>query len=207
MRDLFEHDDGGWLQDPGVLDRLANEKLQAKAEALRRGLEVDRGRSRLSVWAHRRPLPPERRDRRYHRRGAYEPRRLEGRIDRLEEEYAEADEMPDEVDQRLGEIETALAAFEARPVIYDPTEIARAGVFVSIDADGDLRIERGYIRPEDEAPAEPVEGEDGDPRRRPAERCDQRAVITVGGGNYSRSRPRVTRTMASSRCRSASSPS
>ena len=35
MRDLFQHDDGGWLQDPALLDRLVIEKLQAKAEALR----------------------------------------------------------------------------------------------------------------------------------------------------------------------------
>ena len=35
MRDLFEHDDGGWLQDPALLDRLVIEKLQAKAETLR----------------------------------------------------------------------------------------------------------------------------------------------------------------------------
>src|ERR1700694_5305310 len=35
MRDLFAHDDGGWLQDPALLDRLVIEKLKAKAEALR----------------------------------------------------------------------------------------------------------------------------------------------------------------------------
>ena len=35
LRDLFEHDDGGWLQDPALLDRLAIEKLQAEAETLR----------------------------------------------------------------------------------------------------------------------------------------------------------------------------
>jgi len=35
MRDLFEHDDGGWLQDPALLDRLAIERLQAQAETLR----------------------------------------------------------------------------------------------------------------------------------------------------------------------------
>ena len=33
MRDLFQHDDGGWLQDPALLDRLVTEKLQAEAEA------------------------------------------------------------------------------------------------------------------------------------------------------------------------------
>ena len=52
---------------------------------------------------------------------------------KLEAEYEGADELPDEVDERLGEIETALAAFDDRPVIHDPNDIVRAGVFVSID--------------------------------------------------------------------------
>ena len=52
---------------------------------------------------------------------------------KLESEYEGADELPDEVDARLGEIEAALAAFENRPARYEPAEIARAGVFVSID--------------------------------------------------------------------------
>ena len=70
--------------------------------------------------------------------------------ERLEQDHAEADELPEEIDQRLGEIEAALAALDERPVKYDPHEIARAGVFVSIDGSGELRVERGYVRPEDE---------------------------------------------------------
>ena len=34
MRDLFVHDDGGWLQDVPLLDRLATEKLKAEAETI-----------------------------------------------------------------------------------------------------------------------------------------------------------------------------
>src|ERR1700694_3142379 len=34
LRDLFQHDDGGWLQDPALLDRLVIEKLQTEAETL-----------------------------------------------------------------------------------------------------------------------------------------------------------------------------
>ena len=100
-----------------------------------------------------------------------------------------ADELPEEIDQRLGEIETALAAFEDRPVVYDPDEIARAGVFVSIDGTGALRVERGYVRPEDEPPVAAEPSEAG--RRRPAAgRSEpdgddhgraQRTVITIGG--------------------------
>ena len=107
-------------------------------------------------------------------------------LDRLEAQYADADELPDKIDQRLGEIETALAAFEERPVVYDPAEVARAGVFVSIDAEGNLRIERGYVRREDEPSAEPVDSDGGDaPAATAPAATIQRAVITVGTNGYS----------------------
>ena len=61
---------------------------------------------------------------------------LQAEFDDLEAEYAEAQEVPEEIDQRLGEIETALEALEDRPVVYEPDDIARAGAFVSIDALG-----------------------------------------------------------------------
>src|SRR3546814_13397274 len=32
LRDLFQHDDGGWLQDVALLDHLVPEKLKAEAE-------------------------------------------------------------------------------------------------------------------------------------------------------------------------------
>ena len=34
LRDLFEHDDGGWLQDVALLDRLVAEKPTAEAETI-----------------------------------------------------------------------------------------------------------------------------------------------------------------------------
>ena len=34
LRDLFAHDDGGWLQDVPLLDRLVTEKLKAEAETI-----------------------------------------------------------------------------------------------------------------------------------------------------------------------------
>jgi ParB family chromosome partitioning protein len=109
---------------------------------------------------------------------------LRDEYDRLEAEYAEADELPDEIDARLGEIEQTLDAFEQRPAIYDPADIAIAGVFVSLDSDGSLSVDRGYVRPEDERRPD-TEGDDateadGDtgPTAAPAV---QRAVITIGG--------------------------
>lgn len=34
LHDLFQGDDGGWPEDPALLDRLVSEKLQAEAEAI-----------------------------------------------------------------------------------------------------------------------------------------------------------------------------
>jgi ParB family chromosome partitioning protein len=186
LRDLFEEDGGGWLQDVALLDRLATEKLAAEAEKI-----AAEGWKWIEVAV----------DFRYGH--AQRLRRLDGvEIEltpdeqttfdaltaeqaKLEAEYEGADELPDDVDAQLGEIETALAAFESRPVRYEPAEIARAGVFVSIDADGRLAADRGYVRPEDEPrPADsedPAEGEIGGSDRTVPAAPAQCTVITIGG--------------------------
>ncbi len=79
----------------------------------------------------------------------------------LEEEYSGQDEYPDEIDARLGQLETAMEALEQRPLIYDPVEVGRAGVFVTLDRDGGIAVYRGYVRPEDE-PREETAVQDGD---------------------------------------------
>ena len=185
MRDLFQQDDGGWLQDPVLLDRLVVEKLASDAEALRgegwKWIEV----AAEFPYGHTsglRRLAGDTASLTGEEQASYDVLRAE--YDKLEAEYAEAEELPDEVDQRLGEIETALEAFDDRPVIYDPADIARAGVFVSVDGDGDLRIERGYVRPEDEAPSEPdADGEA--PEGSEDDGNVQRTVITIGGDGSS----------------------
>ena len=58
MRDLFQSDDGGWLQDVALLDRLVAEKLERDARAHpRRGLEMGRGRDRFPLRPHLWPAP------------------------------------------------------------------------------------------------------------------------------------------------------
>ncbi|SFD88814.1 ParB/RepB/Spo0J family partition protein [Salipiger profundus] len=184
LRDLFQQDDGGWLQDPVLLDRLAAEKLKAEAETIAaegwKWIEVavdfpyghTSGLRRLAGTTI--DLTDEERA---------EREKLRDEFDALEAEYAEADEFPDEVDARLGEIEEALDALESRPMVYDADQMARAGVFVSIRHDGQLAVERGYVRPEDEE----VEGHEGDDADGASAEGDEdgsvrRAVITVGGG-------------------------
>jgi len=52
------------------------------------------------------------------------------------------------------EIDAALAALDDRPTTYRPEDLGIAGAFVSIDAAGRLRVQRGYVRPEDEPKVE-----------------------------------------------------
>jgi ParB family transcriptional regulator, chromosome partitioning protein len=162
LRDLFGDDDGGWLQDVALLDRLVAEKLKASADAFALA-----GWKWISVavdfpFGHANGL-----------------RKLEGtpkaltvdqqtaidtlnaERDQLETKYQDAEELPDEVDQRLDEIEALLLTLNARSTIYDPADIARAGVFISIDSEGQLSPDRGYVRREDEMPVVESEAADG----------------------------------------------
>jgi len=182
MRDLFQSDDGGWLQDPALLDRLVAEKLKVTAETIAiEGWKWIEVAVSFPYDATRglRELQGELLDLTADEQATIEA--LNAEYQKLEAEYEGADELPDEVDQRLGEIETALAAFETRPVRFEADDIARAGVFISIAHDGSLDIDRGYVRGEDEAPIAP-EGETGvGADADPTEPVVQRAVITIGG--------------------------
>ena len=168
LRDLFQGDDGGWLQDPALVDRLVAERLEREAEAIRaegwHWVEVAPDFPYGHTFGLRQL------------RGETVPfsaeeeatgRALQAEYAGLEEEHAGADDLPEEVDQRLAEIEGLLAALDERPSVFDLAEVTRAGAFVSISSEGRLRVERGYVRPEDELPVaqehEPdLDGTDGD---------------------------------------------
>jgi ParB family chromosome partitioning protein len=151
MRDLFEDDDGGWLTDPALLDRLVTEKLQAEGEKI--GAEgwkwvatavdlpwgVTNGLREIDGV-----LVP---------RTAQEDARLaelEAEAEKIEAEWSDDPNVPDEVHERIAAIDAEIGALVERPLTFDLEEVARAGVFLSIEVDGSLCIERGYVRSEDE---------------------------------------------------------
>lgn len=151
MRDLFAGDNGGWLQDPALLDRLTHEKLTAEAATLKaegwKWVEtaINFHYGHTSGMRRLKGEPVEPTEEEEATRAA-----LQAEYDALEAEHAGPDDLPDGVDARLGEIEAALAALQNRPMRYDPAEIAISGVFVCLDGEGRVEIERGFVRREDE---------------------------------------------------------
>ena len=159
LRDLFESDDGGWIQDVPLLDRLVTEKLKTAAATIAaegwKWIEV----AASFPYGHTSGLmridgtPAELTE---EERASLDALTTEQQA--LETQYEDADELPEEVDARLGEIEVALAAFDERPALYDQGQVVHAGAFVSIGHDGSLSVERGYVRSEDLAAILPPDG-------------------------------------------------
>jgi ParB family chromosome partitioning protein len=163
LRDLFQGDDGGWLEDPALLDRLVTEKLQAEAEVLaaegwkwiKVATDLPYGYSHGLRRLAGNPAPMTDEESASHAALLAEYRALE-------EEYSGQDEYPEEIDVRLGQLEMAMEALEQRPLIYDPAEVGLAGVFVTLDRDGSRAVYRGYVQPEDEPREETaVQGAEG----------------------------------------------
>jgi ParB family chromosome partitioning protein len=144
LRDLFQGDDGGWLQDVALVNRLVAEKLEREAEPIRaegwKWIEVAPDFAYGHTYGLRQ-LRGEAAQLTADEQFARDA--LPAEYDRLEETNAEAEDLSEEVDRRFAEIETALAAFDERRMTFDSVEIARGGAFVSIDGAGRLRVERG----------------------------------------------------------------
>jgi len=150
LRDLFSEDGGGWYQDVALLDRLATEMLASESKAIAaegwKWVETAiqfpyghlNGLTRLSSVPA--PVTADEQER-------YDTALAE--YSALSEDYEDAEELPEEIDQRMGELEAVMAEIDERPALYNSSEIGHAGVFVSIEHDGRLRIERGFVRAEE----------------------------------------------------------
>ena len=155
MRDLFQGDDGGWLQDVGLIDRMVADKLGQHADSIRaegwKWVEVASELPYGHIYGLRQL------------RGGAVPMTAEEEVacaalqqemDDIEASFAQAEELSEEADRRMGELETTIEALNDRPIAFDTDEIARAGVFITIGHSGDVQVERGFVRPEDELPVE-----------------------------------------------------
>jgi len=160
IRDLFDDDRGGFFEDAGLLDTLVVERLREIAtEVLAEGWKwTEASISFPHDHGHRRYYPQQ-----FVLSDEDETRLQEAAAehDALIEGYSTYEDMPE--DER-GKAEVLLAEIDAissKRTGYDPAIVERGGVFVSLDSDGAVKIERGFVRAEDEPQPEP-EPEDED---------------------------------------------
>ncbi|ACI59564.1 ParB domain protein nuclease (plasmid) [Rhizobium leguminosarum bv. trifolii WSM2304] len=161
MRDLFDEDNGGWLQDPALLEQLVIEKLKTDAEALK----AEEGWKWVEAafdfpYGHTSGL------RRFYGEQAEMTQAeldrhdtLRTEYDKLDADYAEAEDYSEETERRLEKLGAELDELNDRPYVFDPEEVARGGAFISLAASGELKIERGFVRSEDEPPVETTDAD------------------------------------------------
>lgn len=161
MRDLFDEDNGGWLQDPALLEQLVVEKLKKDAEILK----AEEGWKWVEAafdfpYGHTsglRRFYGEQAEMTHAELDRHDTLRTE--YDKLDADYAEAEDYSEETERRLEELGAELDELNDRPYVFDPEEVARGGAFISLAANGELKIERGFVRSEDEPPVETTDAD------------------------------------------------
>ncbi len=152
LRDLFTEDRGGYFEDVALLDMLVVAKLGREANALMEAegwkwaqvfLDYPHSHGLRRTYPQAVELSAE-------DQAALDAAQAE--FNSLTAQHESDEELPDEVDARFGELEAEIERLEARRQAYDPADIARCGAFVILNHDGTVRIERGFVRAEDEKP-------------------------------------------------------
>jgi ParB family chromosome partitioning protein len=148
IRDLFDAEGGGFFADAELLNGLAREKLQRHADKVAAEgwrwvvaePEFDHEASTAMRRVYAKPVPLSKTERQ-------RLRKLETRYDALCDKYPHGD-VPAGDAEKLGRIEAAIEALRREE--YKARDIALAGAFVALAGDGSVRIERGFVRSEDE---------------------------------------------------------
>ncbi|GAA0733252.1 MULTISPECIES: ParB/RepB/Spo0J family partition protein [Alphaproteobacteria] len=162
IRDLFSEDRGGFFEDVGLLDMLAAEKLRDIASEVQ---------AEGWKWAEAHiDYPHAHGMRRFYPQPIALSDEDEARLDALSAEYdtladgySSYDEMPEDVAAKLEAVSDEIDTISAKRSAYDANVIAHGGAFVVLHHDGSVRVERGFVRLEDEALADPQpEPEEGD---------------------------------------------
>lgn len=158
-RDLFADGDAAYFDDVTLVERLVDERLREAAATIQQegwgwveyAADYDwdhhHGCSRL------RAQPRDLTDEESTRRAV-----LAAELEALETAYEGVDDIPHEAYDRMSTLEDAINDIDHHAVAFDADAMAGAGAFVSIDDDGSLFVERGFIRPDDAAEGEAEDG-------------------------------------------------
>ncbi len=148
IRDLFDAEGGGFFADAELLNGLAREKLQRHADKVAAEgwrwvvaePEFDHEASAAMRRVYAKPVPLSKTERQ-------RLRKLETRYDALCDKYPHGD-VPAGDAAKLGRIEAAIEALRREE--FKARDVALAGAFVSLASDASVRVERGFVRSEDE---------------------------------------------------------
>lgn len=146
-RDLFSEDDKGlYLENPALLDTLAIEKLAKPAETVKTEgwkwvqVSIDFGYEQSTqfkrIYAEPVPLTADE----------------QKKLDSLQAEYAALDDNgneSEEASERMSELDKLISEIEERDGVWTPEQLAIAGAVVFIGHDGKVRVEHGFVKPED----------------------------------------------------------
>jgi ParB family chromosome partitioning protein len=154
LRDLFDEDGEGYFTDPELLFRLAAAKLETVAATVKaegwKWVEVMPRYDHSAVSEFRRIYPKEQS---LSETEQAQREALEAEYTALEIEAGSDDDEDSPLHERFARIEQELTELLGENA-FDPADIARAGAVVSVGRDGEPRIERGFVRKEDDtAPA------------------------------------------------------
>jgi len=149
VRDLFSDADGGYLVDVGLLERLVVERLNAiAAEVHAEGWQWVEARLEFPYDHGMRRFYPTQVELSAEDRDQLDA--LSAELEVLEERYDAGEELTETKEARYEALEAGIEQFVERQRVYDPELMARGGAFVSLGRDGQARIERGFVRAEDE---------------------------------------------------------
>jgi ParB family transcriptional regulator, chromosome partitioning protein len=159
-RDLFSDDgNAGYIADAELLQRLVAQKLDAAAEEVRAEgwgwieTRVERDFLELNRYGRLRPVqrPYAEAERRDMDALTAQQDELAEKIEALSEDDDNAYEEADRLNDEIGRVNAAIIALEGRTVVWDAQQMAEAGAFVIVGAQGELVIERGLVRRENSA--------------------------------------------------------
>jgi ParB family chromosome partitioning protein len=156
-RDLFDSDQSCWICDPDLLRRLASEKLEADAQAVRAEgwawvevrIEVDSA----AVRAFSRCEPGVRAPSTEEKKALAELDRRSKELD-TEQQALDNDDTwtpsdGERIDLEEQDIDARRKAIQVARQVWRGEDKARAGVIVTVGRDGSTETIRGLIRPED----------------------------------------------------------
>jgi ParB family chromosome partitioning protein len=170
-RDLFGKEDEGYIQDVELLESLALEKLNEAVKSI-----GEEGHAWVQVrttfdysdraeFSHARTI---RREPTAGEQAAMDA--LDAEMEAIEAEYEGYDEEADEdgetyaaIEKKSDAVQEKIAALHESLEELNAADLAIAGIIVTVDRAGELRIERGLIRKEDmkKLPKEQGAGMDG----------------------------------------------